>query len=155
MGIGYQSTILPINVEPYFEHANITVIDVDEAVRFFQTAMPKWKVRADASDEESNCKRWVHFGSETTYIAIEDRGATKKGPHQPYVHPGINHLGFVVEDVDALSKRMTDAGYTEGLSSPDNPNRKRIYFFDNDGNEYEFIEYLKADLSSRNDYSNA
>ena len=117
-------------MEPYLEHANITVIDVDEAIRFLQTAMPEWKVRADVSNEESNCKRWVHFGSETTYIAIEDRGAKEKGPHEPYVNPGMNHLGFVINDLDALSKRMTDAGYAEGLSSPDNPNRKRIYFYD-------------------------
>ena len=139
----------------YLEHVNITAIDVDEAIRFLQTAMPDWKIRADVSNEESNCKRWVHIGTETSYIAIEDRGVTEKGPHEPYVHPGINHLGFVVDDVDAISKRLTDAGYAEGLSSPDNPNRKRIYFFDRDGNEYEFIEYIKTDIASRNDYSDA
>ena len=139
----------------YLEHVNITVIDVDEAIRFLQTAMPDWKVRADVSSEESNCRRWVHLGTDTTYIAIEDRGATEKGGHEPYVDPGINHLGFVVNDIDAVSKRLTDAGYEEGLSSPDNPNRRRIYFYDADGNEYEFVEYLKAEIASRNDYSDA
>ena len=139
----------------YLEHVNITVIDVDEAIRFLQTAMPDWKVRADVSSEVSNCRRWVHLGTDTTYIAIEDRGATEKGGHEPYVDPGINHLGFVVNDIDAVSKRLTDAGYEEGLSSPDNPNRKRIYFYDADGNEYEFVEYLKAEIDSRNDYSDA
>jgi catechol 2,3-dioxygenase-like lactoylglutathione lyase family enzyme len=115
--------------------------------------MPDWKVRADVSSEENNCRRWVHLGTDTTYIAIEDRGATEKGGHEPYVDPGINHLGFVVNDIDAVSKRLTDAGYEEGLSSPDNPNRRRIYFYDADGNEYEFVEYLKAEIASRNDYS--
>ena len=139
----------------YLEHVNITVIDVDEAIRFLQTAMPDWKVRADVSSEENNCRRWVHLGTDTTYIAIEDRGATEKGGHEPYVDPGINHLGFVVSNIDAVSKRLTDAGYEEGLSSPDNPNRRRIYFYDADGNEYEFVEYLKAEIASRNDYSDA
>jgi catechol 2,3-dioxygenase-like lactoylglutathione lyase family enzyme len=142
-------------MESYLEHANITVIDVDEAIRFLQTAMPDWKVRADVSSEESDCRRWVHLGTDTTYLAIEDRGATQKGPHEPYVNPGVNHLGFVVKDVDAVSKRLTDAGYSEGLSSPDNPNRRRIYFFDKEGNEYEFVEYIKSDFDSRNDYSDA
>ncbi|MBT4071084.1 MAG: VOC family protein [Euryarchaeota archaeon] len=142
-------------MKPYLEHVNITVINVDEAVRFLQTAMPDWKVRADVSSAESNCRRWVHLGTDTSYIAIEDRGATEKGGHEPYVDPGMNHLGFVVNDVNAVSKRLTDAGYEEGLSSLDNPNRKRIYFYDADGNEYEFIEYLKTDVASRNDYSDA
>ena len=139
----------------YLEHVNLTFIDVDEAIRFLQTAMPDLKVRADVSSEESNCRRWVHLGTDTNYIAIEDRGATEKGSHEPYVNPGLNHLGFVVSDIDAVSKRLTDAGYEEGLSSPDNPNRRRIYFYDVEGNEYEFVEYLKADIASRNDYSDA
>ncbi len=139
----------------YLEHVNITVIDVDEAIRFLQTAMPDLEVRADVSSEESNCRRWVHLGTDTNYIAIEDRGATEKGPHEPYVNPGLNHLGFVVSDIDAVSKRLIDAGYEEGLSSPDNPNRRRIYFYDVEGNEYEFVEYLKADIASRNDYLDA
>lgn len=142
-------------MEPYLEHANITVLDVDATIRFLQTAMPELKVRADVSSEESNCRRWVHLGTETTYIAIEDRGATEKSARELYVDTGVNHLGYVVEDLDALSKRMTDAGYDEGLSSPDNPNRRRIYFYDDDGNEYEFVEYLKSDAAERNDYSDA
>ena len=140
-------------MESYLEHVNITVIDVDEAIRFLQTAMPDWKVRADVSSKENNCRRWVHLGTDTSYIAIEDRGATEKGNHEPYVDPGVNHMGLVVKDIDAVSKRLTDAGYSEGASSPDNLNRKRIYFYDADGNEYEFIEYLKSDIASRNDYS--
>ena len=139
----------------YLEHVNITVIDVDEAIRFLQTAMPDWKVRADVSDEESNCRRWVHLGTDTNYIAIEDRGAKGKGLHEPYVDPGLNHLGFVVPDVAAVSKRLIEAGFTEGMSSLDNPNRKRIYFYDADENEYEFVEYLKPDFASQNDYSDA
>ena len=142
-------------MESYLEHANITVIDVDEAIRFLQTAMPDWKVRADVSSEESDCRRWVHLGTDTTYLAIEDRGATQKGPHEPYVNPGVNHLGFVVKDVDAISKRLTDAGYSKGISSPDNPHRRRIYFFDNEGNEYEFVEYLTSEIASHNNYSDA
>ena len=59
----------------------------------------------------------------------------------------------MVDDLDAVSKRLTEGGYSEGLKVPDNPNRKRIYFFDNEGNEYEFVEYLKPEITSRNDYS--
>jgi|TARA_B110000914_G_scaffold130566_1_gene114105 predicted enzyme related to lactoylglutathione lyase len=142
-------------MESYLEHVNITVIDVDEAIRFLLIAMPDWKVRADVSSEDSNCRRWVHVGTDTNYIAIEDRGATERGKHEPYVDQGVNHIGFVVKDIDSVAKRLTDAGYGQGLNSPDNLNRRRIYFYDADENEYEFVEYLKSDIASRNDYSDA
>ena len=81
---------------PYLEHLNITVLDVDAAVRFLQTAMPQLEVRGGGTGEK--CRRWVHVGTDHTYLAIEDRGAEGPGPHQPYIHPGMNHIGFVVDD---------------------------------------------------------
>jgi hypothetical protein len=33
------------------------------------------------------------------------------------------------------------------------PWRKRMYFIDADGNDWEFVEYLSADPARRNDYS--
>lgn len=33
------------------------------------------------------------------------------------------------------------------------PYRKRIYFFDGDGNDWEFIQYLTDDLAKRHDYT--
>ena len=74
------------------------------------------------------------------------------GPHEPYVHPGMNHIGFVVGDVGEVAERLTNAGYTPGMKALEHPHRKRIYFFDDDGNEFEFVEYLSADPEERNDY---
>ena len=134
----------------FLEHANMTVIDIDETLRFLSTAFPDWKVRADNIGSSG---RWVHFGSSTHYLAIEDRGATLKGPHEPYIHPGLNHLGFVVDELDDLCLRMRSAGYREGMEVPVHPARKRAYFFDDDGNEFEFVEYLVKTSEARNDYS--
>ena len=78
----------------------------------------------------------MHIGTEDSYLCIEDRGATEKGPHQPYVHPGMNHMGFVVSDGAALAERMIEAGYKQGATSImsmsylDHPHRHRYYFFD-------------------------
>ena len=137
-------------MEPFLEHLNITSTDVEATVRFLQTALPDYKVRGAGEGEAG---RWVHVGTETTYIAVEDRGAREKGPHIAYEHAGLNHLGFVVDDGEALVERMRAAGYREGSQFLEHPARRRYYFYDQDDNEYEFVEYLSNEMNERNDYS--
>ena len=61
-------------------------------------------------------------------------------------------MGFVVTDAEALAKRMQEAGYKQGATYRDHPHRHRYYFFDHDGNEYEFVQYFSEDPSERNEY---
>jgi len=138
-------------VDPFLEHINITSTDIEATVAFLQTAMPEFQIRGGG--EGIACKRWVHVGTDSSYLSIEDRGASEKGPHRPYIHPGLNHIGFVVPDSDALVERMRRAGYEEGNHVLDHPFRKRYYFFDHDENEYEFIEYLGDNAAEKNDYN--
>ncbi len=137
-------------MEPYLEHLNLTVLDVDRTVRFLQTAMPELQVRGGGTGVK--CRRWVHVGVGATYLAIEDRGADGPGPHEPYIHPGLNHIGFVVADVGLVAERLSRAGYRSGEDAMEHPHRKRIYFYDDDGNEFEFVEYLSDRAEERNDY---
>ena len=65
----------------------------------------------------------------------------------------LNHLGYAVDDVEALADRLRKAGYQEGFIAPTHPYRIRKYFLDSDGNEWEFVEYLTDDPAKRNDYS--
>ena len=65
----------------------------------------------------------------------------------------MNHLGYEVDDADALRERMLAAGYQESTPPNDHPARKRVYFYDPDGNDWEFVEYLTDDLAQRHDYS--
>ena len=135
---------------PFLEHINITSTDVDETVRFLLTAMPEFGVRGGGEGEKA--RRWVHVGTEESYLCGEDRGATERGPHEPYVHPGLNHIGFVVEDGRATADRLANAGYSQGSTFLDHPHRHRYYFFDHDGNEYEFVQYLSDIPEERNEY---
>ena len=135
---------------PFLEHVNMTSTDLDETIRFLLTAMPEFSIRGEGEGEKT--RRWVHVGTEDSYLCIEDRGATEKGPHQPYVHPGLNHIGFVVNDASAIAKRLIEAGYSQGLTYLDHPHRHRYYFFDHDGNEYEFVQYLSNNPEERNKY---
>ena len=64
----------------------------------------------------------------------------------------MNHIGFVVEDAAAVSRRLLEAGYEQGATYLDHPHRHRYYFFDHDGNEYEFVQYLSEIPEERNEY---
>ena len=139
-------------MKPYLEHVNITTTSIAEMVPFLQTAVPQWEVRNGSEGKQNNC-RWLHMGSVENYIAIEERDGPDESPHQTYFHPGLNHYGIVVEDVDSLMDRMVSAGYKEGNHVLEHPFRKRCYFFDHDGGEWEFVEYLSTDTSEMNDYS--
>ena len=69
------------SMKPFLEHLNMTSTDVDETIRFILTAMPEFSIRGEGGGEKA--QRWVHIGTEDSYLCIEDRGATEKGPHQP------------------------------------------------------------------------
>lgn len=60
--------------------------------------------------------------------------------HQLYQDPGIDHIGFVVEDMEAIAKKTAEDGESGGRGQM--PYRKRVYIFDGVGNEWGFIEYL-------------
>ena len=65
---------------------------------------------------------------------------------------GLNFCGAQVDDVEALRHRMQSAGYRESTPPNAHPHRKRLYFYDPEGNDWEFIQYLSQDPAERNDY---
>jgi len=132
------------------EHANITVGDLDAAIDFLLTAIPDFRIRGRGTDPEG--VRWVHVGSETSYIALNEADPeTDEATAAP--SRGVNHLGFVVDDAEAVKRRLTAKGYREGYICEPHPHRKRIYLHDRDDNEWEFVEYLSDYVAERNDYS--
>ena len=132
------------------EHANLAVRDVDAAIRFVQTAIPDFLIRHDETDGDD---RWVHLGTEDSYLAINKAHEEPDHRWQPYSGlPGVNHLGFAVDDAEALRQRMLAAGYRESTVPNSHPHRKRVYFYDEDGNDWEFVEYLTDDPALQNDY---
>lgn len=141
----------------YLEHANITVPNIDEAIDFLITLEPTFYVRTD--DVVKNSHRWVHLGNEHTYIALQepapqpDSSSKPKKPHRTYVNFGINHLAFVVTDFEAVTQRLSQGGYLQGLLVAPSPYRKRAYYFDNAGFEWEIIQYMTDLDLEKNDYA--
>ena len=133
------------------EHANLCVHDIDAVVRFLKTAFPDFQIRQDTTEPDGS--RWVHVGTNETYISLTQAkpGEARRGT--PYkARPGLNHLAYEVDDVEALGARLRGAGYQDSTLPNSHPHRRRVYFYDPDGNDWEFVQYLSDDPEKRHDY---
>jgi catechol 2,3-dioxygenase-like lactoylglutathione lyase family enzyme len=134
------------------DHANLTVRDVDETLRFLTTAFPEFRLRAQGKTWTG--MRWVHVGTHDVYLALTQASKTDAEPWVPYGgEPGTNHLGFEVDDAEKLRERMRAAGYEDTTPPNHHPYRRRVYFHDLDGNDWEFVQYLSDDPEKRHDYT--
>ena len=133
------------------EHANLLVRDIDERIRFLQTASPDFGIRREGTTLQRS--RWVHIGTDETYLALSEASEEPAERWVPYRgRPGLNHLGYEVDDVEALRARMIAAHYRDSTVPNDHPYRKRVYFTDPEGNDWEFVQYSSDDPAERNDY---
>lgn len=132
----------------YLEHANITVNDLEAAIHFFQTAFPHFVIRGGGND----LREWVHLGDDFTYLALNRATDETPDAQNDYDRAGINHIGFVVEDVEEISKNLLAAGYPRSYPKQNEQYRIRDYFNDKEGNQYEFVQYLSDKVEQRNQY---
>jgi catechol 2,3-dioxygenase-like lactoylglutathione lyase family enzyme len=137
----------------YLEHANITVPDIDAAIRFLKLVDPDFVVRHDGKSESGY--RWAHVGNDNFYIALEepresDGTLQEKRPYQDY---GVHHIGWVVDDFEATFARLDAGGYRKGQPPEPHPWRERAYFFDEAGLEWEILGYQSDNPAQRNSYS--
>ena len=130
------------------EHINLSAEDINGVTNFFKTAFPNFKVRGGG---DGTFGKWLHVGTDEIYIAITQSDPTKRG--ERYASSGINHVGFVVDDVAALADRLIEAGYQRSYPRQNQQFRIRDYFLDGEGNEYEFVQYLSDKVEERNSYA--
>ena len=132
------------------EHANMHVRNIDTMARFLKTAFPEFRIRKEGNEQGP---RWMHIGTDETYIALNEATVSTSEERTPYSgNPGVNHLGYEVDDVKALRQRMLDAGYRDSTYPNSHPHRTRVYFYDPEGNDWEFVQYHSQDVAERNDY---
>lgn len=134
------------------EHANITVPSIDAAVEFLMMAAPDFRVKIDAVSEKGY--RWIHIGNDAMYLALQEppHHHTVEDKRNTYMDIGINHLGLIVDNVDHIKSTLVEAGFRENGASENEPLRKRLYFFDHAGFEWELIEYGTDDPNLRYQY---
>lgn len=129
------------------EHIHFVVSDLKASIIFYQAAFPQWKVlRKGTTLRGGKTGEWVHFGNEFHYIAFTKYHSLT----DIFLGTGFAHVGFEVEDIDSVSKRLIAAGAEVASSGDPQRYRKNIYFFDPDGNEIEFVQYLSALPQERN-----
>lgn len=134
------------------DHANLSVSDLDGVIQFLQTAFPEFGVRGGGTSPSG--ARWAHVGTEHTYLALNETTRDAAEPWVPYGGtPGLNHLGFEVDDAEALRARLRAAGYRDTTVPNAHPARTRVYFHDAEGNDWEFIQYLTDEPAKRHDYT--
>ena len=132
------------------EHANLSVENADAMEHFLQAAFPDFRRRGEGLDGQG--RPWRHVGNDAFYVALQTVPTnTQRTPYGNQT--GLNHLGWEVDDLEALVMRMHSAGFEPNLAADEHPARSRRYFFDPDGNDWEFVQYLVDDVRERNDYS--
>lgn len=127
------------------EHLNITVPDIDEAIKFIQIVAPDFKVRKDV--KSSTRHRWTHIGNDECYFALQEAylGSEPESPRKSYKNYGVNHIAIVVDDLLRVESDLVKYGYKRSIDTPVEKHRKRLYFFDNFGFEWELVEYSSQD----------
>ena len=81
----------------------------------------------------------AHVGTDHHYLALFQASADGRAPRD-YSTVGFNHVGFVVDDLDAARERAKGLGTTPHLEADYEPGR-RVYVMDPDGIEVELVEY--------------
>lgn len=119
-----------------FEHINLACHDLNQTLAFYQTLFPAWEVRAEGVHDGH---RWVHFGNHQVYLALNDTPELSR-THHLYENIGINHVGFVIDDGDAMKAHL-EAHQIEYYTLTAPETKHRIYVSDPDGNEVELVEY--------------
>jgi catechol 2,3-dioxygenase-like lactoylglutathione lyase family enzyme len=141
-----------VTLVAYIEHANITVPDIDAAIKFLQTLEPKLKVRHDETPPGK--RRWAHIGLGNCYIALQEPQLKSEArPRRtPYSNYGVNHIGWVVDDFATTIERLEAAGYEPSITGECSQMRRRAYYYDSSGFEWEIVAYYTDDLSQRYSY---
>jgi len=117
------------------EHVNIRVSDPDRTASLL-TRLCGWHERWRGP---SALGGWtIQLGSESEYIALYQGETVLPGPFakgQP-----LNHIGLVVDDLDAAERVVIEAGL-EPFNHGDYEPGRRFYIFDWDGIEWELVSY--------------
>ncbi len=136
----------------YLEHLNLVVSEIPRSLAFYQAAFPHWYIRGEGQQNWNGCERnWLHFGDERHYFTFNDHGTGENRPLQGN-QIGLAHFAFVTRNLDALLRRMQQAGFEFDHHGAASPHRRNVYFRDPDNYEIEFVEYFSDLPSERNLY---
>lgn len=119
------------------EHVNITVSDIDRTAAMLMELFD-WRIRWRGPAASGGTT--IHVGGESDYLAVYSEPGESGAPKAHAKGKPLNHVGIVVDDLDAVERRVKALGFAP-FSHADYPPGRRFYFFDRDGIEYEVVSY--------------
>ena len=120
------------------EHVNVTVRD-PEATAALLGRLFGWKVRWSGGAKLAGST--IHVGTDDRYLAIYRLDPDAPPSTDPGAHAGgMNHIGVVVEDLDATESLVLGEGL-ETYSHADYEPGRRFYFRDDNDVEFEVVSY--------------
>lgn len=119
------------------EHVNITVTDPKRSADLMHDLFG-WGIRWEGPSMLGG--HTIHVGSEDDYLALYTNETVKNAdPHFSKSKP-LNHVGVVVDDLDAVEEKVIAAGL-EPFSHGDYEPGRRFYFLDWNNIEFEVVSY--------------
>lgn len=120
------------------EHVNITVPDPKSSAAILCDLFD-WHIRWEGEAIDNGFT--VHVGDGVSYLALYAPNKVLEPAGNTYRRiAGMNHIGVVVEDIDAVEAKVKAAGY-DSHSHDDYEPGLRFYFDGPDGIEFEVVSY--------------
>lgn len=122
----------------HLEHANYTVSDPARTAAWMEKLFG-WHIRWQGDAIAGG--RTIHVGDENRYLALYTPGQSIARGDSSYTSVGgLNHIAVTVDDLDATEAAIKAHGFKTGNHADYEPGR-RFYFHDDDGIEYEVVQY--------------
>lgn len=122
---------------PFIEHINLTVRDPERSAQLLSDLFG-WHIRWEGPSQMGG--RTIHVGDERFYIALYTHAGAKTPDETFLKGRPFNHVGILVDDLDAIERKVVGAGLVPFSHGDYEPGR-RFYFLDFDGTEYEIVSY--------------
>jgi len=127
----------------HLEHVNMTVSDLERSIDVYSRLLG---LRVRWRGTTSSGTPAAHVGDDDWYLAFFE-ATNRDRAEVDYETVGLNHVGFVVDDLEAAKGRLGSLGLEPHAEQEYDPG-KRLYFFDPDGIEVELVEYAPAERAA-------
>jgi len=120
------------------EHVNFTVSDAPATAKWLSDVFG-WRIRWQGPALNGGLS--IHVGTDDAYLAIYTPKAVRAREAIQKDRVGsLNHVGVVVDDLDAAEAKIKALGY-EPYNHADYEPGRRFYFDDENGIEFEVVSY--------------
>lgn len=134
--------IPPESSELAFDHVTLTVSDLNEALQFYQGTLGfPMNGQLVMNDERGFVITYLQAGSAVIELFSFDKPTIHHRWNPDETVLGLKHIGFLVDDVDAVADRLKTAN-VPFIYQPNDAlgNVKTAFFEDPDGNALELID---------------